>query len=111
MSKYSTSIPCLSKREMIFKVIFVNYLSSLLPDLYLIPDGAVTFHNASEKFLNYTVQVNDIRIHEYHRNNGVTKISYKNSLNPNMKHTMLMVAEGQLSVIDLVSRAYLHYLN
>jgi hypothetical protein len=38
--------------------------------------------------------VNDIRIHEYHRNNGVTKISYKNSLNPNMKHTMLMVAEG-----------------
>ncbi len=28
-----------------------------------------------------------------------------------MKHTMLMVAEGQLSLIDLVSRAYLHYLN
>jgi hypothetical protein len=88
-----------------------SYFLMITIDLYLIPDGAIIFHNASERFLNYTVQVNDIRIHEYHRNNGITKITYKNALNPNMKHSMLMVAEGQLSLIDLVSRSYLHYLN
>jgi hypothetical protein len=51
-------------------------------ELYLIPDGGITFNKASEKGLNMTIQVNDIRLHEYHRSNGVTKIRYRNYVNP-----------------------------
>lgn len=55
----------------------------ILSDLYLIPDGAITFNKASERAINLTIQVNDLRLHEYHRSNGVTKIKYRNYINPN----------------------------
>ena len=50
-----------------------------LDNLYYIPDGAVVFSQASEKKLDYRVQINDLRLPDYHRNNGVTKFMVKNS--------------------------------
>lgn len=44
--------------------------------MYLIPDGAYTFYEANEKKINMSIQVNDIRLHEYHRSNGITKLRY-----------------------------------
>lgn len=51
-----------------------------LQDLYLIPDGGYTFFEANEKKINMSIQVNDIRLHEYHRSNGITKIRYQNKV-------------------------------
>jgi len=42
-------------------------------DDYIIPDGSVYFENANTTNLNITLQINDVRVTEYHRNNGVTK--------------------------------------
>lgn len=54
--------------------------------------------------------MNDIRIPEYHRANGITKLFFclgeKNKTN-----NLMLVAEAQVSLIDLISRAYLHKLN
>jgi len=38
-----------------------------VPMLYLIPDGAVTFYEASPHNLSLKLQINDIRVYEYHR--------------------------------------------
>lgn len=45
--------------------------------LEILPDGAVKFYEANDKKLSFTLQINDLRIPEYHRNNGITKITYK----------------------------------
>lgn len=73
-------------RDIYEQVLYLNTMpfqrGADMENLYLIPDGAITFHGASETMLNYTIQINDLRLHEYHRNNGITKISYKNFVNP-----------------------------
>jgi hypothetical protein len=39
-----------------------------MPGNKILPDGAITFQDASlEKGLNFTLQVNDVRSPEYHR--------------------------------------------
>ncbi|CAD8183724.1 unnamed protein product [Paramecium octaurelia] len=95
--------------EYLHTVPFVR--GSDLQDLYLIPDGAYTFFEANEKKINMSIQVNDIRLHEYHRSNGITKIRYQNKVQPNKTNTMMLVAEGQIATIDLISRALLHHHN
>mmetsp|Transcript_17869 Transcript_17869/g.12823 ORF Transcript_17869/g.12823 Transcript_17869/m.12823 type:complete len:139 (-) Transcript_17869:510-926(-) len=41
-----------------------------------LPDGAFTVYEASEEVLSYKMQINDYRVWQYHRNNGVTKIGF-----------------------------------
>lgn len=48
-----------------------------LMGLEILPDGAIKFYEANDEKLSFTLQINDLRIHEYHRNNGITKITYK----------------------------------
>lgn len=38
-------------------------------------DGVMYFHSVGKDSLEMTVSVNDYRLAEYHRNNGVTKLS------------------------------------
>lgn len=48
-------------------------------DLDLLPDGAVTFNEANWKRLNLTLQINDLRIADYHRyifTNHVIKLTF-----------------------------------
>lgn len=45
---------------------------------------------------------------EYHRNNGITKLQYKDK---NKDKTQIRVAEGMLSLIDLINRSYLRTIN
>lgn len=42
-----------------------------------IPDGMVNFRNSSKNKLIATLYVNDFRLPEYHKNNGVTKVLIK----------------------------------
>lgn len=39
------------------------------------PDGTYKFHYLNKSQMDVTVSVNDYRLGEYHRNNGVTKLS------------------------------------
>lgn len=38
-----------------------------IPGNEILPDGAVTFNEASDTKLNFKLQVNDVRVWEYHR--------------------------------------------
>ena len=38
------------------------------------PDGALSVDHASSQKLKYNLMLNDVRVWQYHRNNGVTKI-------------------------------------
>jgi hypothetical protein len=50
---------------------FLNTLSYRaprdVPMLSLIPDGAVTFYEANANNLTVNIQINDLRLYEYHR--------------------------------------------
>ncbi len=46
-----------------------------------LPDGAVYFFEANERNLSFRLFINDLRIPEYHRSNGVTKFYIKDSAN------------------------------
>jgi hypothetical protein len=48
--------------------------------LDVMADGALTFYEANEQSLKFKIQINDNRIPEYHRGNGVTKM-YLNTEN------------------------------
>lgn len=82
-----------------------------MTDLHLIPDGALTFYEASKDNLTFKIQINDLRIPEYHRNNGITKLKFQTKESDGKFTSQLRVAEGQLSLLDLVSRAYMHTIN
>ena len=41
--------------------------SRVAPELSRIPDGAVTFYEANNDTLTVKIQINDIRVYEYHR--------------------------------------------
>ena len=43
----------------------------------LIPDGYVNFKNISEQEIDLVYGINDLRLPEYHKNNGITKIILK----------------------------------
>jgi hypothetical protein len=45
-------------------------------NVYL-PDGAITFLAVNKEKLSVKLQINDISISEYHRNNGFSKIAFK----------------------------------
>jgi hypothetical protein len=48
--------------------------SVVVDDLDLIPDGALTINTANKEKIKYTLQINDQKYYQYHRNNGVSKI-------------------------------------
>jgi hypothetical protein len=39
-----------------------------------IPDGLIKIHELTTQTFNTTVSINDWRLPEYHKNNGVTKL-------------------------------------
>jgi len=52
----------------------MKYLNTLnftppedVPNLTLLSDGAITFHEASPDSLDFVLQINDLRVYEYHR--------------------------------------------
>jgi len=79
--------------------------------LDILPDGAITFYEANDKSLSYKLQINDVRLAEYHRGNGVSKIYLQqNSKSEKIRNT-LRVTDGQLIMLDLMSKAYIQNHN
>jgi len=81
-----------------------------IPGLYRLPDGAITFYEASLKNLSYKIQINDINSPEYHRGNGITKFYYGN-YESGSTSAMVRTPDGQLALIDLLSRSYMSMIN
>jgi len=48
------------------------------PYLDFLPDGAITFYEATRKNLTVKLQINDSPTELYHRGNGVTKFGIQN---------------------------------
>lgn len=71
-----------------------------------IPDGIVKIKEANKQSLVVGLGVNDFRLPEYHKNNGVTKIVVKTSITTTIS-TYLRVTEGMMSLIDKITRPYL----
>jgi hypothetical protein len=44
-----------------------------------LPDGLIAFKEAGKDVLSVELSINDFRLAEYHKNNGVTKIMIKSS--------------------------------
>lgn len=71
-----------------------------------IPDGFVKFKEITSDKLSVTLGINDFRLPEYHKNNGVTKIMVKTSLTTTIS-TYLRVTEGLMSLLDKLTRPFL----
>ena len=69
-----------------------------------IPDGTMKFHKLTKKEMDVTVSVNDYRLSEYHRNNGVTKLSLEIG---NSVVGYVMTTEGLLAVLEKITRPFL----
>lgn len=96
------------------------------------PDAAMTFRNYNSTELDVKLQINDLRISEYHRNNGFTKRAFKldfidlgnmtqmiKKMKSNIRKTYfarnmtiptLRITEGLLNLQDQISRSYLHHV-
>jgi hypothetical protein len=53
-----------------------------------IPDGTYQFHRVDDTHLDVTVSVNDYWLSEYHRNNGVTKLSSSGRVTATVSYVM-----------------------
>lgn len=80
-----------------------------IPGLEALPDGAFYFEEVNKDKIKVRIQVNDLRINEYHRLNGFTKIMF--NIPGAQKFNVLMTTEGQIAMLDLISRAYIHSMN
>jgi hypothetical protein len=56
--------------------------------------------------LDVVLSINDLRLPEYHRSNGISKISLSQNMT-SMFNGYLRITEGEISLMDLVTRAYL----
>jgi len=72
--------------------------------IHVLPDGTVTFFEAGPTKMNVSLQINDYKIQEYHRTNGVTQLRINGS-------KVSTVASGQLQLMDMLSRTYLRTQN
>lgn len=75
-----------------------------------IPDGAIKLKELSESKIKADLSINDFRLPEYHKNNGVTKILVKTSVTTTIS-TYLRVTEGLMSFVDKITRSFLQFSN
>lgn len=75
-----------------------------------LPDGLFKLHQidlkGDKKKINVTIGINDYRLSEYHRNNGVTKIAFGDSL-----FSYVMTTEGMMGLIEKITRPFLQQIN
>ena len=96
------------------------------------PDAVLTFKEFNSSAVDIKMQINDLRISEYHRNNGFAKSAFKldfidlgnmteiikkmkskfrkTYFQQNMTIPTLKITEGLLNLQDQISRSLLHHL-
>lgn len=73
-------------------------------DVTALPDAVYKVFEASVKNLHYDFRVNDHHIWQYHKNNGLTKITIKAK---RLDTQILRVIEGQLEAVSIINSAYI----
>lgn len=68
-------------------------------------DGAITFIEASNQKLEADLKINDLRLLDYHRPDGVTRIRFFNNKSNNFQ-SYYLISEGLLSLQHAVTAAY-----
>lgn len=71
-----------------------------------IPDGSITFSKANKDYLQADLKINDQRVLEYHRSDGVTKIQYYIEKLEDYK-SYYLIGEGFLSLQHALTSAYI----
>lgn len=66
----------------------------------------IHFAQSNYTHLSATFSINDLRLAEYHKNNGATKLLLKNT-DPGAILTYFRVTEGMMSLLDKISGAFL----
>lgn len=79
-----------------------NDRSAYFPELDLLPDGAFIIKEVNKKKFKYNLQINDHKLWQYHRYNGITKIGLFDK-EDNYTYKILRTIEGALVVSDLVN--------
>jgi hypothetical protein len=72
-----------------------------------LPDGSIHFQVANSSRLEATLRVKDVREFLFYRPNGVTEIRMKVDLNSTKYGAYYTIPEGLLSIMDMVSNAYI----
>ncbi len=75
-----------------------------------LPDGFCRFKDFNENTLKVTYGINDLRLPQYHKNNGITKIAVKTGNNQQLM-SYLRVTQGMMTVMQKINRAYLQISN
>lgn len=70
-----------------------------------IADGAVTFFQANAGKLQADIKINDLRLLDYHRPDGVTRIRFFNNKSNNFQ-SYYLISEGLLSLQHAITAAY-----
>lgn len=93
-----------------------------------VPDATIYFRESTSQVFNAKLQVNDMILAEYHKNNAFTKISFKMSKllkaaadkwrpiqkerkNEDITWPLLRITEAYMKVMDMITRNLLHYYN
>jgi hypothetical protein len=74
-------------------------------NLQLLPDGAIYVKSIDDSEFSYRLSVNDNRLPQYHRGNGVTKLYVYNN-NTGKFSYVINVINGMLWAADLFNKAY-----
>jgi len=69
------------------------------------PDAVYKVHEANDKHLRYDVKVNDKQLWQYHKNNGFTKLSFKDD--SGNETAVLRVIEAHVEAASIVNKAYI----
>lgn len=79
--------------------------------LEAVPDGMLRVRRANQKQFNYTLQVNDVSYHQYHRNNGVSKLGLVDPdalfVDQGKTTYMIRAAEAAMVLSDKMNNAYI----
>jgi hypothetical protein len=75
-------------------------------NISIIPDGAFLINKINSKEFSYTVSVNDNKMPQYHRSNGITKLSIYNPALGNYNQ-VVNVINGMLWAVDLINKSYI----
>lgn len=73
-----------------------------------LPDGKIVLRSFNNQTFEAVLSINDWRLPEYHKNNGVTKLDMR--MGDRVIMTYLKVTEGLMSLIEKLTRSYLQFL-
>jgi hypothetical protein len=75
-------------------------------NISILPDGAFMINKVNSNEFSYTVSINDNKLPQYHRSNGITKLSIYNP-DAGKYNSVINVVNGILWAVDLINKSYI----